>query len=46
LQIVFKDGRTVNKVSAFDGHYTNVDAYADPCLEGVVYRVRPKVRCK
>ncbi len=37
LQIVFKNGRTVNKVGAYDGHVTNSDAYADESLENVVY---------
>jgi hypothetical protein len=40
LQIVFEEGRRVNKVGAFDGHLTNSDAYADPSLENVVYRPR------
>jgi hypothetical protein len=38
LQIVFKQGREVCKVGPFDGHLTNSDAFADPSLEGVVYR--------
>ena len=38
LQIVFKEGRAVAKVGPYDGHLTNVDAYADPTLEGVVYK--------
>ena len=38
LQIVFENGLRVNKVGPFDGHLTNVDAYGDARLEGVVYR--------
>ncbi len=37
LQIVFKDGLTVNKVGPYDGHVTNSDAYSDDRLENVVY---------
>jgi hypothetical protein len=37
LQLVFKGGRVVNKVGAFDGHLTNSDAYGDPRFEDVVY---------
>jgi hypothetical protein len=40
LQLVFRDGRRVNKVGPFDGHVTNSDAYADPRLENVIYRPR------
>jgi hypothetical protein len=40
LQVVFKQGRAVAKVGPYDGHLTNVDAYADPTLEGVVYKRR------
>jgi hypothetical protein len=40
LQIVFKDGQRVNKVGPFNGHFTNSHAYADPSLEGVIYRPR------
>lgn len=40
LQLVFRSGLHICKVGAFDGHLTNVDAYADPSLEGVVYRER------
>lgn len=38
LQIVFKNGLTVNKLGPFDGHLTNSDAYDDETLENVVYR--------
>ena len=38
LEIVFRNGRTVNKVGPYDGHLSNADAYADPSLEDVVYR--------
>ncbi len=44
LQIVFKEGRRVNKVGAFDGHVTNSSAYDDPSLENVIYRPRAAVR--
>jgi hypothetical protein len=37
LQLVFKDGCTVNKVGPFDGHLTNSDSFADNRLEDVVY---------
>jgi hypothetical protein len=40
LQVVFKEGRTVAKVGPYDSHLTNVDAYGDPTLEGVVYKRR------
>lgn len=38
LQLVFKNGASVNKVGPYDGHLTNSDAYADSTLENVVYR--------
>jgi hypothetical protein len=38
LQIVFKEGRVVNKLGPYDGHMTNSDAYAKPELEDVIYR--------
>ncbi len=38
LQIVFKNGREVNKVGPYDGHVTNADAYADERLNGVIFR--------
>lgn len=38
LQIVFKNGLSVNKVGPYDGHLTNSDAYAQDELEDVVYR--------
>jgi hypothetical protein len=37
LQIVFKNGRTVNKVGFYDGHLTNSDARGDESLEDVIY---------
>lgn len=37
LQIVFKNGLSVNKVGAYDGHLTNSDAYDDEDLEDVIY---------
>jgi hypothetical protein len=37
LQLVFRDGLAVSKVGPYDGHVTNVSAYADPSLAGVVY---------
>jgi hypothetical protein len=40
LHLVFEGGRRVNKVGAFDGHFTNADAYDDAALEGVVYKPR------
>jgi hypothetical protein len=40
LQIVLKDGKVVTRVSPFDGHLTNSDAYANPKLENVVYKRR------
>ena len=38
LQLVFRDGAVVSKVGPYDGHLTNTAAYADPTLDGVVYR--------
>jgi hypothetical protein len=37
MQLVLRDGRTVSKVSPYDGHLTNADAFADPKLVGVIY---------
>src|SRR5437899_6185498 len=37
LQIVFRNGRKVNKVGPYDGHLTNSDAYADDSLEDTSY---------
>jgi hypothetical protein len=37
LQLVFKNGLTINKVGPYDGHLTNSDAYADDALEEVIY---------
>lgn len=37
LQIVFKNGSTVNKLGPYDGHLTNSDAYADSSLENIIY---------
>jgi hypothetical protein len=38
LQLVLRDGRTISKLGAFDGHVTNADAYGNPALAGVVYK--------
>jgi hypothetical protein len=38
LQIVFRDGAEVTKVGPPDGHLTNVAAYDDDSLDGVIYR--------
>ena len=38
LQIVFKNGLKVNKIGPYDGHCTNVDAYANKSLEDVIYK--------
>ena len=37
LQIVFKNGLKINKIGAYDGHYTNSDAYGDESLEDIIY---------
>ena len=37
LMLVWRDGRTLTKVSPYDGHVTQENAYADPALNGVVY---------
>jgi hypothetical protein len=37
LQIVFKNGRSINKVGPYDGHLTNSDAWGKRALERVVY---------
>lgn len=37
LQIVFKNGLTVNKVGTYDGHLSNSDAFDDDSLEDIVY---------
>jgi hypothetical protein len=42
LQLVFEEGRRVNKVGPFDGHVTNADAYADPSLQDVIYQPRAR----
>jgi hypothetical protein len=42
LQLVFEEGRRVNKVGPFDGHLTNADAYDDPSLQDVIYRPRAR----
>ena len=36
LQIVYKDGKTLKRVSSQDGHLTNSDAYGRPELEDVI----------
>lgn len=38
LQIVFENGRRVNKIGPYDGHLSNADAFDDSSLENVVYR--------
>lgn len=38
LQIVFQNGRRVNKVGPYDGHLTNSDAWADASLEDTIYK--------
>ncbi|MBL7255249.1 DUF6985 domain-containing protein [Paractinoplanes lichenicola] len=38
LQLVFRDGAEITKVSPYDGHVTNAAAYGDPALEGIIYR--------
>ncbi len=37
LQIVFKNGLTINKIGQFDSHCTNSDAYDDESLENIIY---------
>ena len=37
LQIVFRQGKAVNKVGPFNGHLSNADAYDDKALEDTVY---------
>lgn len=37
LQIVFQEGKRINKVGPYDDHLTNTDAYGDETLENVVY---------
>lgn len=37
LQLVFENGVAVSKIGPFDGHMTNVSAYDDRKLKGVVY---------
>jgi hypothetical protein len=38
MQLVIRDGRAVTKVSDYNGHLTNADAYDDRKLVGVVYK--------
>ncbi len=40
LQLVFRNGNEISKLGPFDGHLSTADAYADPTLEGVIYRSR------
>ncbi|MEM6988962.1 MAG: hypothetical protein AAF721_00650 [Myxococcota bacterium] len=40
LQLIFRNGEAITKVGPYDGHLTNVDAFADKTLDGVVYRPR------
>jgi hypothetical protein len=44
MQLVLRDGWTVSKVSPYDGHLTNADAFANPKLRGVVYVRMPSPR--
>jgi hypothetical protein len=37
LQIVFKNGKEVNKIGPFDSHLTNSDAYDNEDLEDVIF---------
>lgn len=37
LMLVWRDGKTLTKVSGYDGHVTNRNAYADPAMKNVVY---------
>lgn len=38
LEIVFREGKHINKIGPFNGHLTNSDAYDDDRLEHVIYR--------
>jgi len=38
LMLVFQDGKTLTKVSPYDGHLTNVAAFGNPHLDRVVYK--------
>lgn len=38
LQIVLRNGNELVKISPYDGHLTNSDAFDDETLEGVIYR--------
>lgn len=40
LMMVWRNGTTLTKVGGYNGHLTNVNAYADPGLERVVYKAR------
>jgi hypothetical protein len=44
MQLVLRDGQTVSKVSPYDGHLTNADAYANRKLVGVIYVPMPPPR--
>jgi len=37
LQIVFRDGNSINKVGPFDGHLSNADSFDDPSLVSTIY---------
>ena len=41
LQIVFKRGEVISRISAYDGHMTNASSWNDPSLQGVVYVTPP-----
>jgi hypothetical protein len=38
MQIVFKNGRQLNKVGPFDGHLTNSDSWGNKRYENVIYK--------
>ncbi|TWC76418.1 hypothetical protein FB593_12137 [Rhizobium sp. SJZ105] len=40
LMMVWRNGATLTRVGGYNGHLTNVNAYADPALETVVYKAR------
>lgn len=40
LMMVWRNGATLTKVGGYNGHLTNVNAYADPALGTVVYKAR------
>ena len=47
LQMVWRNGNELCKVGPFNGHPTNVHAYSDPNLEGIVYNgINPRFSTK